>query len=221
MAVTFTFPVAITKAAFLIDPGVVEGKADLSPGASRTRVWIVSPSRRLRQALVALIERDQALLHAGDSPSVHAAKLTLLDSPVDVVLSSFPPANALDVLLWREIRDQGMRLIMLPPDLNEREAILSVLAGASGLLPQRVGQGHAVVTVIIDVARGGSCLPGVTVRMLSDVAAGTRPSPLSAKERSLLASLLSNKRVREIASGSHTEIGRVRGYLASMCDKLA
>jgi len=192
-----------------------------SPLVGVATVWVVSPSTSLRRALAAMVARQPALALAGDSATVQAARLALAERPVDVVISSLPPAGAAEVPLWREVRDLGVRLIVMSPYLNSMGATLSILAGASAVLELGVGRGAALMARVDEVARGRSALPAEAVQRLLEIAASRQASLLAPDERRLLVSLLSNETLRDIAAAAKIDLANLRVSLAGICEKLS
>lgn len=192
-----------------------------SPLVGAVAVWVVSPSASLRRALGEMVERQPSLLLAGESATVQAARRALREKPPQILISSVPPGSAQEIELWREVRDLGVRIIVMSPNVNGHDAMLSVLAGASAVLELGVERGSWLMSRIDEVAHGRAELPAGLVQRLSELAASRRRSPLAPEERRLLTWLLTDEPLPAIAEAIHADVRSLRASLAGICDKLA
>ena len=145
------------------------------------------------------------------------------------LLGMRPPGPDLSAAMCRRIRtgSPGTRVLMLSPSPGEKEALTSILAGASGLLSIDVPSSELVHAVQL-VSSGGSYFEnGVAERVIGRLQGLDRPeegSPglalLTGRERRIVAMLAEGKSNREIGDGLELAPATVRNILTRIRAKL-
>ena len=184
-------------------------------------VFVVSANDRLQSVFARLLERHAALRYAGGSPTASGALGWVGAVSPDVVISDSPPANGHDLLIWREIRDFGPRLLMLTNYLRESDAVLTVLAGASGLILASAGRSRALLDSILRVAQGESLTAEGLITRLRGISMGEAPNPLDPEECRILRLITDGRSDQEIAAEEAATVHQVRGWVAGIAEKLS
>ena len=183
-------------------------------------VFVVSANERVQSVFAHLLGRHAALHYAGGSPAATDALYQVNADPPGVVISDSPPANVHEVLIWREIRECGPRLLMLTNYVRGNDAVLSVLAGASGLILVPAGRSRTLLDSILRVAQGESLIPERLITRLHGVAIGEEPSRLDEAERRVLRLITEGRRDQEIAAEVAAPLGQVRSWVAGIAERL-
>ena len=183
-------------------------------------IFVVSANERLQSVLARLLERHPILHYADGSPNAREALDRVGRVRPDLLVSDSPPANVHEVLIWREIRGYGPRLLMLTNYVHEHDVFLSILAGASGLILAPAGRSRALLDSILRVAQGGSLIPERLITRLHGIAIGEEPSRLDEAERRVLRLITEGRRDQEIATEEAATLGQVRSWVASIAERL-
>ena len=183
-------------------------------------VLVVSASERLQDALSRLLARQAGVVFQGVSRTASDALALFRVDPPDLVISDSPPAGVNDVLIWREVRDCGPRLLMLTNYLREGDSIRSVLAGASALILAPDARRRRLVEAVLRVAQGEFLIAEELIGRLRRVVNGEARRGLDEAERRVLSLILEGKRDREIASETAASLDEVRAYVTRLVEEL-
>ena len=110
---------------------------------------------------------------------------------------------------------------MLTNYVREHDAVLSVLAGASGLILAPVERSRVLLDSILRVAQGESLTPEGLMTRLRGISMGEAPGPLEAEERRVLRLITEGRSDEEIAAEEAATLGQVRSRVAGIAEKLS
>lgn len=187
---------------------------------AESRVLVVSANERLQDALSRLLARQAGVVYQGVSHTANDALALFRVDPPDLVISDSPPADVNDVLIWREVRDCGPRLLMLTNYLREGDSIRAVLAGASALILAPEARGRRLVEAVLRVAQGEFLIAEELIARLRTFVTGEARRGLNEAERRVLGLILEGKGDYEIASETAAGLDEVRACTARLVEEL-
>ena len=194
------------------------------------RLAIIEDSGFLRAGLRVALEAggDMDVVGEFSLGEKWAARVEQLGVEV-ALLGMRPPRPDLSAAVCRRIRtgSPGTRVLMLSPFPGEKEALTSILAGASGLLSIDVPSSELVLAVQL-VSSGGSYFEnGIAERVIDRFQGLDRPeegppglAQLTGRERRIVAMLAEGKSNREIGEGLELAPATVRNILTRIRAKL-
>lgn len=185
---------------------------------SPSSILVVSSNPLMCSVVPALIERQDALVHRANVPSLEAALGFVVHDVPDLVVSDTPPCDARQVLAWRALYECGPRLLMLTRYVDQRADLLSILAGACGLLLVPEGR---LVESLHRALRGELLRSPELSGYLHALVTGEAPSPLDGDERKILGLVSDGLHDSEIARQVRTTREAVRDRIALIAAKLA
>jgi DNA-binding NarL/FixJ family response regulator len=200
---------------------------DRAGAPDTVRVLIVDEHEIVREGLRAVLARRPELRLVGEACSPEGAIDEAARAQPDVVVMDVRPRDAGAFEACRSIREHapGTKIIILMPEADEHMVTDSILAGASGVILQRIGA-DALLDAIVSVAHGASLLdPVITSQVLGALraAGGQREDPavpLSPQQRRVLMQIGQGKTNREIALAIGLSEKTVKNYVSSILNKL-
>jgi DNA-binding NarL/FixJ family response regulator len=185
---------------------------------SPSSILVVSSNPLMCTVVPALIERQAALVHRANVPSLEAALDFVAHDVPDLVISDNPPCDARQVIAWRTLYECGPRLLMLTRYLDQRADLLSILAGACGLVLVPEGR---LVDSLHRALRGELIRSPDLSGYLRSLVTGEAPSPLDGDERRILGFVSDGLHDSEIAHQLRITRDAVQDRIALIAAKLA
>ena len=194
------------------------------------RLAIIEDSGFLRTGLRVALEDRGDMDVVGEFPLGEEWAPRMEQLGVEVALLGMrSPGLGLSAAVCRQIRDNspGARVLMLSPSPGEKEALTSILAGASGIISIDVPSSELVHAVQL-VSNGGSYFEdGIAERVIGRLQGLGRPeegSPglaqLTGRERRIVTMLAEGRSNREIGEGLGLAPTTVRNILTRIRAKL-
>ena len=190
------------------------------------RVFLLDDHEVVRHGLRALIEAENDLVVAGESPTAADALARIPTARPDVAILDvrLPDGNGIEVC--REIRSRwtGIACLMLTSFADDEALFASIMAGAAGYVLKQV-RGSDLIRAIRTVGAGESLLdPVLTERVLDRIRSGPeRDEPmasLSPQERRILDLLAQGKTNRQIGAEMFLAEKTVKNYVSNLLAKL-
>lgn len=191
------------------------------------RILIAEPQQLLREALVALCERQsgmEVVEHCGDGAA--ALRLILKMSPDIALLElNLPELHTLELLRQAKSQDSPTRMIILTGRSDRKTIIETLRCGAHGIV-MKSGSTRHLTDALQQVASGGIYLaPSVEVEKIftDHRSRKEKDDPfemLSAREHQVFTMLVEGLRAKEIAGRLAVSPKTVDTYRASMMRKL-
>ncbi len=192
------------------------------------RIMVVDDHEVVRQGLVALLDRREALDVVAQAGTVAEAVAEAARFEPDLVVMDVRLPDGSGIEACREIRAARpeTRVIMLTSYPDEEAVLSAIIAGASGYLLKQV-RGRDLVAALESVGRGESLLDSaVTEKVLQRVrnaASGggaDELSDLTSQERKILMLVAEGKTNKEIATEVFLSDKTVKNYVSSILSKL-
>ncbi|HEX9614560.1 MAG TPA: response regulator transcription factor [Bacteroidota bacterium] len=136
-----------------------------------TRIFIVDDHEFLREGLKTVLEQNGGMKVCGEAGSFREFMSMFREHETDVVVLdiSLPDRNGLDVLRYLKDHHPGVRVLILSMHPEERFALRTLKAGASGYVNKQ-SAARELVKAIQTVRRGGTYVsPQVTSQILDDL----------------------------------------------------
>jgi len=199
---------------------------NLAETSRRIRVAVVEDNAAFRRGLLAIFGFMPDLECVGMCPSGEEALRELPRWEMDVVLMDINLPGISGVETARELKRMrpATQILMLTIEDDSERVFAALRAGAAGYLLKA-----ATPTEIIEgiqlVARGGSPMSAVIARRVVEsfhgqTTPGDEKSNLTPREREVLQSIASGRRVKEVAADLGVSPTTVQTYLRRVYEKL-
>lgn len=192
--------------------------------SSPIRVGIVEDDDRIRESLVALIERAPGFRCVAAHPSAEEALPGLAGVRPDVVLMdiNLPGKSGIECVADLKSLLPATQIVMLTVFEDTDKIFQSLQAGASGYLLKRTPP-EELLTAMDEVHHGGSPMSSLIARKVVASFQRAKPLPeaaLTPREHEILQSLSHGLLYKEIAAQLGISITTVRTHLRNVYEKL-
>jgi two-component system, NarL family, invasion response regulator UvrY len=168
-------------------------------------ILIVDDHAVVREGLKRIFQAETDMQVAGMAIDAAGAIRFIMETPVDVVVLdiSMPGKNGLDVIKDLKLMQPAVRILMLSMYPEERFAMRSIRAGASGYLTKEMAPDEIVIAIRKIYTGNNYITPSLANLIATELQHPTSKAPhelLSEREFEVMCLLASGKPVFEIAT---------------------
>jgi DNA-binding NarL/FixJ family response regulator len=186
------------------------------------RVFVYDDNKDRRDSLRALINLHEGLRFAGDAPDCSNAIQDMETTAPDVVLMdiNMPNVNGLEGLKQIKIKYPEIKVLMQTAYDDSEKVFTSIRNGASGYILKN-DTPNLILQAIEQVYAGGAVMnPGIAQKVLDYFAPAEKKSPLTPKEKEVLALLADGLSYKMVADKLDIGYTTVNTYARRIYDKL-
>jgi DNA-binding NarL/FixJ family response regulator len=186
------------------------------------KLFLLDDHEIVRRGLSDLLSAEADIEIVGEAGEATGAADAILRSRATVALldGRLPDGSGIDVC--REVKSSvpGIRCLILTSFDDDEAVLAAVLAGADGYLLKQV-RGASLVDAIRAVAQGRSLMdPALTARVMERARASTPATPLTPREREILALIADGLSNREIGARLFLAEKTVKNNVSAILAKL-
>lgn len=188
-------------------------------------VLIVDDHQLIREGLKKILQRQKDMRIAGEARDYFEMQECLRQQSVDCVILdiTMPGKNGLEILKELKIRHPSIRTIILSMHPEERFAVRSIKAGASGYLNKEAAATE-MIHAIRKVMTGGKYISQTLAEKLAnEISHGAKTAPhetLSDREFEVARLIASGKSTSEIAQALSLSANTIATYRARILEKM-
>jgi DNA-binding NarL/FixJ family response regulator len=193
----------------------------MSESTSTVRVLLVEDHGAVADGFAAVLPSYGPIVCVGQAAEVDEALERAIALRPDVALVDVHLRGGSGLDLAPRLLDAvpGLRVLFLSAYVNPEYVAAALACGARGYL-SKDESGEAVAAAILTVAGGGQALCPTATAIAEAITTRGKGGTLSGQERRVLTGIARDRSLSEIARRLGIEVGTVRGYWRTTCEKL-
>jgi DNA-binding NarL/FixJ family response regulator len=188
-------------------------------------IFIADDHELVREGLKKILKEENDMIVIGEANNATDVLIQMRDSKCDILLldMNMPGRSGIDLITDLKIMRPQLRILILSIHPEDRLALRTLKAGASGYISKDTALEELVVAIRRIHTRGKYLSAKKAEQLAFDIGSDPNLLPhekLSSREHEILCLIASNRSVKEIAADLSLSISTVNTYRARIFEKM-
>ena len=188
-------------------------------------IFIADDHELVREGLKKILKEEVDMTVIGEADNATDVLIKMRDSKCDILLldMNMPGRSGIDLITDLKIMRPQLRILVLSIHPEDRLALRTLKAGASGYISKDTALEELVVAIRKIHTRGKYLSVKMAEQLAFDIGSDPNLLPhekLSSREHEILCLIASNRSVKEIAADLSLSISTVNTYRARIYEKM-